>query len=130
VKKSWLRIAVGVVLFAFVGWCVLFLWAFRSRSNHVRIANESGARVGDVRLLVRSTSDHAVVVDESMMELAAGTSATFEHRANDSEVRLSFVLGGAARTFEVPYVDLWTGQGWLLTIQPDGTVHSEYDFSK
>jgi hypothetical protein len=127
VKKSWLRIAAGVALFVFVGWFALFLWAFRPRSNHVRIANESGVTVGDVRLLVLNLNDRAVVLDERVKELSAGASATFEHRCNDSTPSLSFVLDGDRKTFDEPYVDLWTGQGWLSSIQPQGVVTSAYD---
>ena len=28
------------------------------------------------------------------------------------------------------YIDLWTGEGWVFDIQPDGTVASGYDYRR
>ena len=52
------------------------------------------------------------------------------HDLNDFSVKLTYSLGGASQEHVEDYVDLWTGQGWLIDVQPGGKIQSGYESVK
>ncbi len=110
--------------------CVLLLALYGLdcflRPNRVTVRNLSGRTVANVTLELRSLDgDWKLTRHES--SLPPGRSLRLRHSQNDTRGWLRFRIDDAEREHEETYIDLWTGEGWLLDIQPDGAVESGYD---
>lgn len=94
--------------------------------NKTIIVNQSGTSLDDVHLILRSANGNKTVVHH-VPPLEAGQSVVVRHRMNDSSVELNFSLKGKTFQHKEPYVDLWTGEGWILQVEAEGTVTSGYE---
>ncbi len=106
---------------ASVAWRVEF-------SNRFVIRNATGATLGEIHVVARHL-DGRVAFEQTVASLAVGTSATIRHALNDSRLSLDFKMVGVVRHFDVRYIDLWKGEGWVLEIQSDGSVKQGYDYT-
>jgi hypothetical protein len=124
---AWPRFGVWTLL-VLVAVVAFFAWAgsWLAYPNRLILRNASGSDLTEVRLWISDTKGN-VVHQFSATRLGAGSSETIWHGLNDSSVRLVFQINGAERQFDNPYIDLWTGEGWALEIQPDGSMKEEYD---
>ena len=52
---------------------------------------------------------------------------TVRHRFHHPRGALAFTLRGSKRETKRFSLDLWTGEGWIFEIQPDGSVKEGYD---
>lgn len=107
--------------------CVLaillfFVMALKAR-NRTILRNSSGKDITDVHLLVQSLDD----ADEASAEaarIATGETLVIRHGMNDSRISLTFRLAESPRDYNEPYVELRTGEAWLMEVFPDGSVRS------
>jgi hypothetical protein len=97
-----------------------------SSRNRAVVLNSTGSEVTDVDLLLSEFGGKATV-SKKAASLASGKRLAVRHGMNDLRVVLRFTTGGTPHEHTEEYVDLWTGQGWVLDIQPDGTVKSGYE---
>jgi hypothetical protein len=101
-----------------------FLWP-----NCATIRNASGQEVRDIRLVLHDLRGNAALTKE-VTQLGPGESALLRHNRNDLRAEMQFVLAGDERRFEVSYIDLWRGEGYVFEILPDGSVRTGYDHSQ
>jgi len=94
--------------------------------NRVLIRNSSGARVQDVKLVLRA-KDGDWTMSRRMSNLSPGETVAFRHGEHDTSAALEFRIGDRTYEYEEGYIDLWTGEGWVFDIQSDGTVRGSYD---
>jgi hypothetical protein len=117
-----LMIVVVVAVFALVAsWLAAWLTV---PANRFIIRNASGVDLDNVKLTIGYGSDNK---SWTMPRLMAGSSETMIHEFNDLSAGLTFEIDGAERRFDNGHIDLWTGEGWVFEIQPDGSVKEEYD---
>lgn len=119
------RVAVAIFL-TIAAACGAAAWWARF-SNRFVLRNASGASLGEVRVVARHL-DGRVAIDRTVASLAVGSSATIRHALNDSRVTLDFLMLGTVRHLDLGYIDLWKGEGWVMEIQPDGSVQQGYDY--
>lgn len=108
----------------------LFLFLFRaSTSNRLIVRNSTGTRINAVQLDVQ---DYGGTKNTScnVESLASGDSIVLRHDLNDFSVKLTYSLGGSSKEHVEDYVDLWTGQGWLIDVQQGGNIQSGYESLK
>jgi hypothetical protein len=122
-KKSPFSLPGVVIIIAMLAVGVFLWWA--QAPNKTILVNASGAEVTDVCLSVWSVSGSKVLSKEAEV-LDEGDSIVLRHSLNDSKVTVSFRLAGKEYKYDEPYVDLWTGEAWVLTVMPDGSVQSGY----
>jgi hypothetical protein len=96
------------------------------RYNRALIRNSSGVQVRDVVLVLREY-DGEWSLQRRAATLNPGESITIRHGKNDLKAHLQYVIRGREHEHTEKYIDLWTGEGWVFDIQPDGTVVSGYD---
>lgn len=96
-------------------------------SNRFVLRNASGTTLGEIHVVARHL-DGRVAIDRTLVSLAAGSSTTIRHALNDSRVTLDFQMLGALRHLDLGYIDLWKGEGWVMEVQPDGSVQQGYDY--
>jgi len=94
--------------------------------NRVLIRNSSGARVQDVKLILRAKSGNWTMA-RRITKLSPGETVAFRHGENDTSAALEFRVGDTVHEYEEAYIDLWTGEGWVFDIQSDRTVKGFYD---
>ena len=116
-------------LFAFVAIAAALValgLAVQSRtSNGFRVANATGMDVESIVVELFSL-DGNLVERRTYPRLASGQSIAIQHKLNDLSWKADFVLNGVTHSVSALYVDLWTGGEWVVTLQPDGSVISEY----
>ncbi len=124
--KKLIFLAVGALLVA----VVLSLFWFRgSGPNRTIVRNSTGTTIYAVQLDVhehRGTKSFSCNAES----LATGDSMVLRHDLNDSTVKLIYTLDGASREHVEDYVDLWTGEGWLIDVQPSGKIQSGHESVK
>ena len=119
-KKAILGVIAACVLAAigvFLGWL--------ESPNRTILRNSSGAEITNVSLSVHSL-DGAVTVSREVKRIGPDESLVLRHGLNDPRVKVSFRLRGKGHEYAENYVDLWTGEGWVLDVFPDGSIHSGY----
>jgi hypothetical protein len=98
-------------------------------TERIEIRNLSGQAVTEVVLEI-----HDLKTDWSVTKHAAslkpGESLRVRHTHRDTKAVIKFVIAGRSFRQEEGYIDLWTGEGCVFAIKPDGTVTSEYDYSE
>jgi hypothetical protein len=100
----------------------VFLWWVQA-PNKTILVNASGTQVTNVCLSVAGLGGSKVLSKEAEV-LDEGDSIVLRHSFNDSRATVSFRLAGKEHRYDEPYVDLWTGEAWVLTVMPDGSVQS------
>jgi hypothetical protein len=103
-------------------------WGLSRLSNLNRLVIRNLGRTQAAGLHVELSYPGKPTTSFSRAVLLPGESWMVRHGYHDSRVALRFSSGGATRSFVAPYVDLWTGEGWVLEIQPDGSVKQGYDY--
>jgi len=104
----------------------LALW--RVVMNHcVEVRNSSGVLVKNLALELHHGDWR---LRKEVAALQSGESVRVRHSQNDTAGHLSFEMGGKQFKHSEPIIDLWTGEGLRLDIQPDGTVKSESEGSQ
>jgi len=103
------------------------LWARAPNSTILR--NSSGAEITNAHLSVQSL-DGTKTLSKKAEKIGAGESLVLRHSLTDSRATVSFRLEGKQHRYARNYVDLWTGEGWILEIMPDGSVQSGYRSTK
>ena len=122
------KVILGVVGACVVAACLLaatgaFLWM---KSPHRTILrNFSGDEITNVCLSVQNL-DGTKSISRNAERIGEGESLVLRHGLNDSRVKVSFCRAGNEHTYAEDYVDLWTGEGWLLDVTPDGSIQSGY----
>ncbi len=105
--------------------CSLF-GCFRASPNRALVRNSSGVGIHQVRLELRDLQDKPFL-DERIGDLLPGQQVIFQHQQNASKAHLTFLLEGKIHEFDEPYIDLWTGEGWLFDVLPGGEIRTGYD---
>jgi len=108
----------------------LFLFLFRaSATNRTIVRNSTGTRINAVQLHVQDYGG-TKTFSRNAEFLASGDSMVLRHDLNDFSVKLTYTLGGVSQKHVEDYVDLWSGQGWLIDVQPGGKIQSGYESVK
>jgi hypothetical protein len=79
-----------------------------------------------VQFMLRSTAIDGKA-SHAVPSVRPGKSFTVNHEYNDLAVSLRFESKGLGKIYEIGYIDLWRGEGWILEIQPDLTLKEGYD---
>jgi hypothetical protein len=95
-------------------------------SHRVVVRNTGSSDVRNIQLTLQHL-DGGVILLEYVARLAPGGEVVFRHRANDLSARLTFTIGGRKFACSEPYIDLWTGEGWVYAIDSAGSVRSGYE---
>jgi hypothetical protein len=95
-------------------------------SNRIVIRNYSDVEVRNIRIILAYTG--SAPLTRSVASLPSGQAHVVHHHFHDSRASLEFEWGTQSKSLEVPYIDLWTGEGWVFEIQPDGSVKQGYDY--
>lgn len=115
---------------AFLVGSALFLFLFRvSATNRTIVRNSTGTRINAVQLDVQDYSG-TKTFSCNVESLASGDSMVLRHDLSDFSVKMTYSLGGSSKEHVEDYVDLWTGQGWLIDVQPGGNIQSGYESLK
>jgi len=96
------------------------------RPNRLIVRNSSGKALDDVHLNIRSKNGHQAI-QRDVLSLEPGCNVVVRHGMNDSSLDMVFSKSGKEYKHSEPYIDLWTGEGWVIEVQPDGTVTSGYE---
>lgn len=97
--------------------------------NRAIVRNDCHHELQDVELVLRDHTDGCEVARKRIARLRSGKSAVLRHGRNDFSADLRFTLSGRAYSYTQPYIDLWTGEGWIFAIQSDGQVLTGYESS-
>jgi hypothetical protein len=97
------------------------------RQERAIVRNSTGAEMTDINLILQRHGG-TDSLSKSAVSLPDGESLVVEHSMLDLSVQLSYRIAGASYEHCEAYVDLWAGEGWLLDVQPDGTVRSRHDY--
>jgi hypothetical protein len=90
------------------------------------VRNGAENEIHDVHLVLRDL-DGGWSVEREAAILVPGDEMLIVHRQTDLRVELTFTdASGRECAHRENYIDLWTGGCWLIEIQPDGTVESDY----
>ena len=116
--------AVVTLLVAIVS-IVLFCWL--EFSNKTIVRNSTGANITAVRLEMKE--DDGEFVSREAETLLPGESMVVRHDMNDFSVKLTYTLSGVSKDYVRSYVDMWTGEAWLINVCPGGKVVSDYEHS-
>jgi hypothetical protein len=95
--------------------------------NRATIQNNCSSDLHDIELVLRDATTGAEFVRRRIGCLHPGQSALLRHRHNDLRAALRFNLAGHTYVYAQHYIDLWTGEGWIFAIQPDGRVLTGYE---
>jgi hypothetical protein len=95
--------------------------------NRLMIRNSSGASVVNVRLVLSRTNGDVYFIREIPL-LEPGELISYRHGLNDSSAEIRFDIAGSSHSYREKVIDLWTGEGWVFDVQPDGHVRSWYDY--
>lgn len=119
--KKVIIVTSSIVVIAVAVLCVYELYLV----NRLIVRNSSGVDVKDVTLSVEDLGGkwHA---SKSATLLKPGASLIIRHSKNDTTAKLAYTINGTSRVYEQKYIDLWTGEGWLFDIQPDGSIRGTY----
>jgi len=96
-------------------------------SNRAFVQNCCPSNLRDIELVLRDATTGAEFVRRRIACLHPGQSALLRHRHNDLRAALRFNLAGHTYVYAQHYIDLWTGEGWIFAIQPDGRVLTGYE---
>ena len=122
------RPLIVVVLAALViGACLCVYWF--GLTNRTSVRNSAGGDIRNVELVLEEHNGKRRT-SRTVALLKQGESFTVRHSIRDLTVRLMFLMDGQSHTHIDGYVDLWTGEGWILDIQPSGDVRSGYDYPR
>ena len=120
--RSAVMVAVVVVLLAAAA-----VFLFRAHApNRTIVHNASGTALENIRIEVEARDGSRQLVEKTD-RLEDGDSFVLHHDMNDSRVTLTCSFGATHLEYTENYVDLWTGEGWVLEVRPDGTVQSGYE---
>jgi hypothetical protein len=111
-----------VIVLVFGSWIVL-------TSNRLIVRNDSGQPLQKVSLVLRDTRG-TMIKRKTNVSLESGKTIVIRHRRNDSNATLSFELAGKTINYEEGYIDLWTGEGWILNVQPGGVIQGKYEYGR
>lgn len=95
--------------------------------NRITIQNASGKELREVQVILRDRQGH-VFVDKRLPHLGACDSIPIQHGQNDFHVKLRYTQTGESREYESE-IDLWSGEKYILAVQPDGLVEGRYEYS-
>src|SRR4029453_16517487 len=121
--SAWTCVLVGLVLVLSL---LVMCQSDGRRSNRIVIRNYSGVEVRNIRVVLAYPGSEPFA--RSLASLRSGQAHVIHHHFNDSRASLEFEWGTQSKSLEVPYIDLWTGEGWVFEIQPDGSVKQGYDY--
>jgi len=94
--------------------------------NRIVLRNSSSADILDLQLSMRSQGGTQQIA-EVVPRLKEGESVVFRHPMNDLHVELEFKEPTGTYRHVNRSIDLWTGEGWLIDILPDGAVREGYE---
>lgn len=94
-------------------------------THRVTIRNDAERDLVDVNIAIYGFGGD-LLRHRHIAELRPGDSVSSSIKYDNPEVHIDFTLGGQQHTEEV-YMDLWTGEDWLVTINDRGEVESRYD---
>jgi hypothetical protein len=120
-RRLWeilLAAGVAVIVSAFAVSFLLF-------PDHTDVRNLSGQTVTCVVLRLQGHQTDWTVI-RKVASLKAGESISIRHSHKNTKAVVEFTISGKKVRYEEGYIDLWTGEGWVFGIQPDGTVTSGY----
>jgi hypothetical protein len=122
--RRFMIVALLLLIAAAIGCGVWFLAASSRMKVVVRNGGESEIR--NVHLVLRDL-DGVWMIEREAAILAPGEEIVIGHRQTDLRAESTFTNAtGRECVHREGYIDLWTGEGWLIEIQPDGTVKSGY----
>ena len=94
--------------------------------NRVVVRNSAGTEISGITLVLDQVGGEKSL-EESVSNLRPAEKLTLRHDMNDLSVNLRYTVGETAHEHCEEYVDLWSGETWLLDIRPDGTVRAGYE---
>ena len=119
-KKFVLVFITACIVVALVsGWCLL-RWP-----NSTVVENKSTSPITDVTLKLTDL-DGQWSSTRKIARLDPGQTLMLHHDRNDTAVELAYTLEGKNTVYRDPYVDLWSGDRWILRIDANGSVRSGY----
>ncbi len=119
------RLLLGIATVVILGAALYAIFGWRFGTQRLIVRNASGVEIADVRLDIVEL-DGAGARSRRAERLAPGEQVLLRHGMRDLSVDVTFVLNGAAYQVHEPYIDLWTGEGWVVEIQPDGSATTGY----
>ena len=122
------KVILGVVAACVLAGIGTFLWWVKA-PNRTILRNSSGADITDVRLSVQSL-DGTETLSKKAERLGIGESLVLRHSFNDSTAKVSFCLEGKDHKYAGDYVDLWTGESWVLDVMRDGSIRAGYQSTR
>ena len=118
----WISLVVAIILVA-VG--VFFNAYFR---NSIIISNVAQHSLEDVSLVVRSTGGEEIVRKHyDILEPSNSVATGFFGR--DIEVQLCYSYNNQPQRCFDEFVDLWTGETWIVEVKSDGQVQTGYRYT-
>ena len=121
-KRAMLVVTVLII----VGAGALVAYKALALPNRVIVRNSSGRTLDSVHLTLRST-DGIQTQERDIPSLEPDREVVVRHGMNDSSLDVVFRRSGKEYKYSEPYIDLWRGEGWVIDVQPDGTVKSGYE---
>jgi len=95
------------------------------RPNRLVIRNSSGARIDGIHVSI-SPKDGNSAIERDVSRLEPDNDVVIRHGLNDFSVDLVFSMSEKEYQHSEPYVDLWSGEGWVIDVQHDGSVKSSH----
>ncbi|KAF0241921.1 MAG: hypothetical protein FD180_4211 [Planctomycetota bacterium] len=93
--------------------------------NALVVRNSSGKLLQDIRVVILE-KDGGDRVERDFGVLGPADSILVRHGMNDSSVEVTFTISGQEFRHKEGYVDLWTGETWVVDVKSGGTTVSGY----
>lgn len=97
----------------------------RQTSNAYIVTNNSQKPLQNLRLKVVDMNQKPLY-DQTRTTLYPGESWILKTSVHDSRATLTFELDLQPYSYDEPYIDFWTGEGWEFSVQSDGSVQTHY----
>ena len=112
----------GIILAALLAVIAVAVW-WTVFPNRVIVRNSSDGEVTAVELVCfHQGRPH---LEAEIARLLPGEAVTIRHRMDSFRAKLTYTVEGGSGEPEQANTSVWTGDGLLLDIQPDGTLSIE-----